>query len=627
MDMDPTVFILGESVKFDLSLPRYCRNSEFTVSFGGERTFTVKVESKERPCIARVEVGPLAFGFVEGVKYNVTLHHKNCPDTPLASTQLTMVSVLSLKPTDMGVEVLWRNFGKQDRRFQAIVMVRKVSHVSQFEVQFEDASGRSTAPTIVHSGTNQIEMKSNLLGAYTMSLWFAKTENRKFAERIKLGDVGQLTMVDGPNRWGDDVNPKAIQLFQAASDAIIGGAKGLCTLRAKENYVLFSPGSSVGVELHVEFDVSALSPEQLKGLDVSALFFALSPYPCVEPILCIKPLESFGTVTPAELTAHSTSVAASLTHLYALVYNCRLHCVWAMLAIPIVRSDKEESALCRSLGIPEPVRVATNMKCALVDPDLYYVHPMQQVAISWEIDKTVGMANTHMIYAYLEGVRNPQELKTCAQLNDCPTTMYIPQLPVDTVLELIPGYMDSKLYTYVWGEPVPVCIASDDRDARQKNRKRQIERGPKTETATVAGPSQPEEADLDAIAVVVEQIMPTASQPEMRKLLLETGLGRDVALATYGNLRACGLSAENAGRVFAAIQALQERELKKLTWQTALSDVPGVTVDVALAIEGLIPLNRMQLLDAQMLTDAGLAPKFHARLLDKVQQLRRKFLI
>ncbi len=191
--------------------------------------------------------------------------------------------------------------------------------------------------------------------------------------------------------------------------------------------------------------------------------------------------------------------------------------------------------------------------------------------------------------------------------------------------------MDSTSYTYTWSKPCKVCVAADDRDARQKNRKRQVEAKAReappaaaAAAAVAAAPAQADEADFEAVEVVVQYVKPLTSQPALRKALVECGIGRDLPVATYGILRGCGLTPEQAAPVFAGVVAYREAELKKLSWETLLADVPGATVDTALALDAIIEVRHMGLLDAQMLLDVGVPAKYHARVLDKVKQFKRR---
>ena len=243
-----------------------------------------------------------------------------------------------------------------------------------------------------------------------------------------------------------------------------------------------------------------------------------------------------------------------------------------------------------------------------------------------------------MVYCMPQGFRDAAKIKTAAQLEANPTSLvrefllcpsavsgslvsnadvsqYVPPLPPGEKFELLIGYMDDKTYTYKWSEALTVESAADEREARQLNRKRQLELNPPQVTQPEAqnAPLVSDERDAEVVEEVCKFIKPQTLIPELRDVLLAT-FGKDLVGASYAALRAAGLSIDHAAAVLAAVWVSNRFRWKEEGWATVL----GLTTDELIRIEAIVRIpEQLNLVDEKMLADCEIPFRKWRTILDK----------
>ena len=198
---------------------------------------------------------------------------------------------------------------------------------------------------------------------------------------------------------------------------------------------------------------------------------------------------------------------------------------------------------------------------------------------------------------------------------------YVPPLPPGEKFDLLIGYMDDKTYTYKWSEALTVESAADEREARQLNRKRQLELNPPQETQSDAqsAASVSDELDEEVVEHVCKFVKPQTLLPELRDVLL-ANFGKDLAQASYAALRAAGLSLEHAAAVLAAVWDSNRFQWKKDGWATVL----GLTTDELIRIEAIVRIpEQLNLVDEKMLADCEVPFRKWNSIMDKCRKVSK----
>jgi hypothetical protein len=185
--------------------------------------------------------------------------------------------------------------------------------------------------------------------------------------------------------------------------------------------------------------------------------------------------------------------------------------------VKAVVSNEEE--LLAHFGGVLPARYKKEEFCvSLADPDVYYVYPLQPVQVKWALDKTKGQS--HVCYVFEKGVRDMAKVKSGAQLDKNPATLYIPQIategapPVEVDVVLTYMVMSGYSCEWVYSQPCTLAVAGSEREARVLNQKRLLALKPPPPveaSAAAAGPVM-EDVDYEVISTIAACMQPVAEQ-------------------------------------------------------------------------------------------------------------------
>jgi hypothetical protein len=195
--------------------------------------------------------------------------------------------------------------------------------------------------------------------------------------------------------------------------------------------------------------------------------------------------------------------------------------------------------------------------------------------------------------------------------------MYVPQAAVGSY-DLVVAFMDESSYQWVFSVEHEIYIAADDREARQINRQKALEKksGQKEAVDSELQDNGDDDDDDGTVAKVQQAIKPAELGLQMGPKLVAFGNG--LRTASYAAMRAAGFTVAECGAIVSALAALREWEYKQTSWTELL----GITDEQALIIESVLSFPRdFRFLDSKLLEDAGVPPKQWGAIIRKAREI------
>ena len=405
---DLSVHVMNEIVGVEITVPKYYCNEQVLFNVGSSTFEPVNIPTSERPCSFVAEVGPIKGGNKSEIFPSMLTLHPAPECLPVYSLLFPEVDLKELDASEYEIKVLNPVVRMQDDLWIVFVM-RRIDHDFFFQLKQGTRVCREERFDRGKHKSSTYVFKFSLLtlGEGEYELWLVKKEYEKpffFVSNIAVVKR-KVTL--------EEHNQSAVELFHRVSEfRSFWLEKFELTV---EGFVFVDHGVATVDTLTLYLDGSQLDAASREKIRASNLSAQIELQRSLDPTSNIYP--AFAQLSayleersPVSWYNMPFSPGELDDHIYVTLTDPYTELVFKKAVVPVYKDADKARKYFEDKGLPLPVTFKRKdelqnfgFRCWLKDPDIYYVYPLQQLPVHFEMNLNDGN-QCHLIYGFPKGV-------------------------------------------------------------------------------------------------------------------------------------------------------------------------------------------------------------------------------